>query len=121
MYLKLSKSVSDKLTTTYSFTLTETTKLYSQLYANGVGTIFDNVIMNFQIEKGTEATSYEPYQEQSTLIDMNKPNLCNITNWQGHQYSNGLPGSVNSQTVERENDTQLQEAIKLFLDKTKWS
>ena len=25
-----------------------------------------------------------------------------------------LPGSVNSQTVERENDTQLQEAIKLF-------
>ena len=77
-FIKSVKYSSDKLTTTYSFTLTETTKLYSQLYANGVGTIFDNVIMNFQIEKGTVATEYEPYQEQSMLIDMNKPNLLDM-------------------------------------------
>lgn len=79
-FIKAVRYSSDKLTTTHSFTLTETTKLYSQLYANGVGTIFDNVIMNFQIEKGTVATEYEPYQEQSTLIDMNKPNLFDKDN-----------------------------------------
>lgn len=35
------------------------------------------IIDNIQIEKGP-ATEYEPYKEQSTLIDMNKPNLFDV-------------------------------------------
>ena len=33
-----------------------------------------------QLEQGSTATEYEPYKEQSTLIDMNKPNLFDKDN-----------------------------------------
>lgn len=37
-------------------------------------------VNNIQIEEGTQATPYELYQEQSMLIDMNKPNLFDKDN-----------------------------------------
>jgi hypothetical protein len=39
---------------------------------------FEDIENSFQIEQGSTATEYEPYIEQSTLIDMNKPNLFDV-------------------------------------------
>lgn len=44
-------------------------------------TTFDNVVIKPMLEKGSTATEYEPYIEQSTLIDMNKPNLFDTNNY----------------------------------------
>lgn len=35
----------------------------------------EELLDKMQVEQGSTATEYEPYKEQSTLIDMNKPNL----------------------------------------------
>lgn len=72
---------------------------YFREYLGAVGAIPIEDIQE-QLEKGKEATSYEPYhKKQSMLIDMDKSNLCNIASWQGYQYSNSLPSSVNSNVV----------------------
>ena len=44
-----------------TITLTSSTKLYLQIYANTSGIIFNNYRIQFQIEKGSIATDYEPY------------------------------------------------------------
>ena len=46
---------------TSSFTLTEETQLYVQIYTNGSGFVFNNFNIKWQIETGGTATSYEPY------------------------------------------------------------
>ena len=68
--------------TTFSITTQNTTKYLR------ISDATENLNI-IQLEKDTEATSYEPYQEQSTLIDMNKPNLANINDIQiGKQWNN---------------------------------
>ena len=57
----------------YSFTSPDNA-YYFREYLGAVGDISIEDIQE-QLEKGTEATSYEPYQERSMLIDMNKFNL----------------------------------------------
>ena len=52
-----------------SFTLTEETKVYVQIYTNGAGFVFDNLKIQWQIEKGSTATPYSPY---FTPIELNK-------------------------------------------------
>lgn len=44
-----------------TITLTETTLIAIQLYANAAGQIFNNLEFTVQIETGSTATSYEPY------------------------------------------------------------
>lgn len=61
-----------------TFTSPNDTYYFKMYFGNA-----ENVDVNSfdcQLEKGTEATSYEPYQEQSMLIDMNKPNLFDKDN-----------------------------------------
>lgn len=51
-----------------SFTLTEETKVYVQIYTNGAGFVFDNLKIQWQVEVGSK-TSYSPY---FTPIELNK-------------------------------------------------
>ena len=64
-------------TLTSTFTLTETTKVYVQIYTNGAGFVFDNFNIKWQIEKGN-ATSYAPYK---TPIE-----LCKIGDYKDRIY-----------------------------------
>ena len=50
-------------------------RLFIRVVAN---TVLNNTLIQPQLEKGSTATECEPYIEQSTLIDMNKPNLFDV-------------------------------------------
>lgn len=45
----------------FTFTLSEDTEIFKEIYCNGEGYNFNNLILNFQIEEGSTATDYEPY------------------------------------------------------------
>ena len=62
-----------------TFTINEDMALTFVLAVNS-GLSVNNVLIKPQLEQGSTATEYEPYQEQSTLIDMNKPNLFDKDN-----------------------------------------
>lgn len=72
-----------------SFTLTEETKVYVQIYTNGAGFVFDNLKIQWQIEKGSTATSYSPY---FTPIELNKIGDYedSIKKSTGKNYFNGI-------------------------------
>lgn len=53
-----------------SFTLTESTEIYVEIYCNGAGLVVDNLTLQFQIEKGTSASDFEPYQGNTYNIDL---------------------------------------------------
>lgn len=63
-----------------SFALTESTELYVELYCNGAGFVVDNLTLQFQIEKGTSASDFEPYIGNTYNIDLPVENLCNNDN-----------------------------------------
>lgn len=67
------------LNRSYQFTLNEDTDIYSQLYCNASGIIFDNVVFNVQIEKGTTATTYKKYIGKNYEVNLGK-NLLDIKN-----------------------------------------
>lgn len=60
----------------FTFTPTISGKYYLRCDVNISGETHS--FWDFQIEEGSTATEYEPYKEQSTLIDMNKPNLLDM-------------------------------------------
>ena len=55
-----------------TFTLNEDTEVYMQLYTNGSGFVFDNFVINIQLEKGIEATSYAEYFTPIELYENDK-------------------------------------------------
>lgn len=61
-----------------SFTLAQSTKYVNFIFGGSNFTDDTNTLManaNIQLEEGTQATPYEEYKENITLIDMSKPNL----------------------------------------------
>ena len=78
-----------------TFTIDEDTEVFVRLNISKGKTV--NEIIKPMLEEGSEPTEYEPYKEQSTLIDMNKPNLFDKNNATLNQYinSNGGEGSEN--------------------------
>lgn len=64
---------------TNSFILNEDCELFTQYYINGAGLIYDNLIIDVQLENGSIATDSEVHKENNVLIDMNKTNLANYS------------------------------------------
>lgn len=105
-------------TLTSTFTLTETTKVYVQIYTNGAGFVFDNFNIKWQIEKGN-ATDYTPYKTPIELCKIGTAqdfikkgtgkNLLDIDGLSGtsnnvdYSVSNGvliLNGTLNGDRIE---------------------
>lgn len=60
-YVTIPSNTTDKIAT---FTLTEQTELKFRLYINNSNSMtFNNMVLNVQIEKGSEATTWTPYKE----------------------------------------------------------
>lgn len=82
------------------FTLLEDTDIYIQIFTNGSGYIVNNLKIGYQIEKGSISTPiYEPYKENTALIDMNKENLFDDELEMGGYANDG--SSYNSNTRVR--------------------
>ena len=62
----------NNINSSQTFYFTKDTEVEWIQIRTGVNITYDNFIIKPQLEKGSTATEYEPYQEQSTLIDMNK-------------------------------------------------
>lgn len=82
--------------TSQTFTLTNDTPLYYHIYTNKEGYIFNNLVVNIQIEKGSTSTIYEPYQGNTYNIDLPVENLCNNDNVLGLflNYTNSTIGEA---------------------------
>lgn len=65
-----------------TFTLTETTPLYLQMFSNieNKGGVFDNCVIRVQIENDDTFTEYEEHQEKVTYVDLRKDNLFDKDN-----------------------------------------
>ena len=94
-------SDSEKIYITLTTEWQRYSKIIPNMTTNQVPTFYCGTTLNttsfyikdIMLQKGSTATEYEPYKEQSTLIDMNKPNLfdkdnANILN----AYFNGNTG-----------------------------
>lgn len=53
----------------YTFTLDSKTQIGIQIYANASNQAFSNLILEVQFEKGSTATTYEPYVTPSIVVD----------------------------------------------------
>ena len=70
-----------------SFTLTEDTEIFLEIYTNASNITFNNYICKFQIEKGSSSSAYEPYQGNTYNIDLPEGmELCKIGNYQDYFY-----------------------------------
>lgn len=61
------------------FTIDEATKIQVAIFIQKGQTI-SNLLFKPMIEKGTQATSYEPYQENTLNIDLQSNELCSLPN-----------------------------------------
>jgi len=73
--LKSFSSIANYQTT---LTLNSETEIYSQFYVNGSGGVYNNYSIYFQIEKGSTATTYEPYIGNTYPLYLN-PNRLQTT------------------------------------------
>lgn len=74
--------VTDKDHVTNTFTLTETTSI-------GIMIKIADGECYVQLEKGANATAYEPYHNQSYTIDLGATELCKIGDYQDYIYKSG--------------------------------
>ena len=84
-------------------------------------------INNLQIEKGSAATSYEPYQGKEYLINMGDMELCKIGNYQDYIYRDGskwyvhkeigkfIPNSNSNITVRNNGDGSTTKSFTITL------
>jgi len=86
-----------------TFTVEETKECYVGINVTS-GTVYDNVVIRFQLEEGAEATEYEPYIDPATvtLTRCGKNLISNkATEWNGLYYNlaieNDVMISVNSE------------------------
>ena len=67
-----------------SFTFTTDDTTYSNLWIRAprytTPTTYTTTISNIMLEKGTQATTYEPYQESTLNIDLQGNELCSLPN-----------------------------------------
>ena len=65
------------------------------------GKTFNNQRVTLQLEKGSQATTYEPYQEQSYPISLGSIELCKIDTYQDYIYKSGGKWYVHKETGKR--------------------
>ena len=70
-----------------SFTLTGNEAKYRLMFGPYVGETY-NIDINLQLEKKNQATSYEPYQNQTYSISLGTLELCKIDSYQDYIYKN---------------------------------
>lgn len=88
--LKSFSSIANYQTT---LTLSSETQIYSQMYINGSGGVYNNYSIHFQIEKGS-ATTYEPYIGNSYEVNLGK-NLFDVNNTLKNKWINGQGDIIN--------------------------
>lgn len=73
-----------------TFTINETTLVRLRLYLYRNYGTFDNLLLPYQLEKGTQATTYEEYKSNSQLYILDEP-LRKVGNYQDRLYvSDGI-------------------------------
>ena len=66
-----------------TFTLTEDTEVFLEIYTNASNITFNNYVCKFQIEKSSSASEYEHYQGNTYNIDLSEGmELCKIGTYQ---------------------------------------
>ena len=77
-------------------TLSADTPIKFELYTNAAGQIYNNYRLGLQIESGSTATSYKPYQNQTYTINLGKNivdlSMINVACTQDNANGNLLPG-----------------------------
>lgn len=58
---EIANRTNSTMSTPITFTLSETKTVYFQIYCNAAGRVFDNYTLGMQIEQGSKATPYSPY------------------------------------------------------------
>lgn len=66
-----------------TFTTSTGQNIFFRLYFNS-GVVLNNAVFKPQIEKGSTATAYEPYQSQSYELDLGNLELCKIGDYQDY-------------------------------------
>ena len=82
----LTMAQNNSYTVTNTFTLTEDTSFYIQVYTNGSGFVFNNFTIFMQIEEGSTATSYEPYNQNVYNYETNVEKEWNSIEILGNSY-----------------------------------
>lgn len=91
---------------TYSIqtkTLNSSTASYIRIYVNKNAQTFNtNSLVNLQpqLEKGSTATTYEPYTEQSYLISLGDIELCKIGEYEDEFFKNTIDSEYYDSTLE---------------------
>lgn len=70
-----------------TFTLTEETELYLGIYMYQLS--LSNLRLPFQVEVGSDATTYEPYQGQDYTVNLGSLELAKIGTYQDYIYNSG--------------------------------
>ena len=81
-----------------TFTLTEDTEVFLEIYTNASNITFDNYVCKFQIEKGSSATTYEPYIGNTYPVNLPVENLFELPATQtinGITFTNNGNGTFN--------------------------
>lgn len=68
----------------YTFTSPADTKYVALLFKNSTNTPSIGMIGDFQLEKGSTATTYQPFESQTYLINLGAMELCKIGNYQDY-------------------------------------
>lgn len=71
---------------TTSFTIGSDAKYFRPVFNLGSTASFPVTITDIQLEKGSTATTYEPYQSQSYNVNLGSLELCKIGNYQDYFY-----------------------------------
>lgn len=86
-------STSGTITTTW-----ETVKIRNGIGGYRVGTEINLTIEELQLEAGSTATSFEPYQHQSYPISLGTTELCKLGDYQDYIYKSGDDWYVHKET-----------------------
>lgn len=73
--------------TDLTFTITETTTIRISLYVYSAYGTFNNLLLPYQLEKGSSATTYEPHQENTYPINLDF-DYCKIGNYEDRIFKN---------------------------------
>ena len=91
-------SIESGTATPTTHTLTETTPIAIEMYANAAGQVFNNFEFTVQIEAGSTATSYEPYVGGVPSPNPNYPQAVQVVT--GEQTVTITDGASESQSFE---------------------
>lgn len=78
----------------FTKTLTQDTEISLEVYNNGANQVFNNLVVEMQIEQNNVSTTYEPYK--SVTIPLGSTELCKVGDISDKLVINGKTGEVSA-------------------------